>query len=242
MKKRWICAVLAALMALSLTACGEKKEENAQEPLQTEDTADTPDAEVPEKTPAEAGEEPAQEEEPEAPAEQPESAGGQESSNQKPESKPAEKPTAPAEKPAEQPAESKSVDLTAFYETVASGDNVPALMQVEGETLDVLYPGLSAIKTNQCGVYTAMISSAVGEIALVEVQNASDVQAVKDILQARVDYQVGDDQNPGGAWYPASVEGWRDGSRIVSNGNYIMLVALSEGADAVVDGFNALFA
>ena len=53
---------------------------------------------------------------------------------------------------------------------------------------------------------------------------------------------MGDDQNPGGAWYPASIEGWKNGSRIVSNGNYVMLIALSEGADDVVNSFNALFA
>ena len=261
MNKRWICTILAALMALSLTACGEKKEEAArEEPQQVEETADAPEAEAPEEVPAESEEEPAPEEELEAPDELPENAGGQGSTAQTPESKPAEtpaqKPAAPAQKPAEKPAEkptekpaepaapaeSKNVDLTAFYESVASGGNLPAMMQMEGETLDALYPGLSAIKTNQCGVYTAMISAAVGEIALVEVQNASDVQAVKDIFQARIDYQVGDDQNPGGAWYPASIEGWKNGSRIVSNGNYIMLVALSDGADGVVDSFNALFA
>ena len=146
------------------------------------------------------------------------------------------------EKPADDPAESKSVDLTAFYESAFSGDNMPAMMQAEGEVLDSFYPGLSAIKTNQCAVYTAMISAAVGEIALVEVQNSADVQAVKDIFQARVNYQVGDDQNPGGAWYPQTIEGWKNGNRIVSNGNYVMLVALSEGADDVVNSFNALFA
>ena len=119
---------------------------------------------------------------------------------------------------------------------------MPAMMQLESEMLDALYPGLSTVSTKQCGVYTAMISAAVGEIALIEVENSADVQTVKDILQARIDYQVGDDQNPGGAWYPASIEGWKNGSRIVSNGNYVMLIALSEGADDVVNSFNALFA
>ena len=134
------------------------------------------------------------------------------------------------------------MDLAAFYESLtANNANMPAMMQAEGETLDAFYTGLSAIKTNQCGVYMAMISAAVGEIALVEVENAADVQAVKDIFQARIDYQVGDDTNPGGAWYPATIEGWKNNSRIVSNGNYVMLVAL-EGADDVVAAFNALFA
>ena len=80
-----------------------------------------------------------------------------------------------------------------------------------------------------------------GEIALVEVESADDVQAVKDIFQARIDYQVGDETNPGGAWYPASIEGWKNNSRIVSNGNYVMLVA-ADGADDIVSAFNALFA
>ena len=73
------------------------------------------------------------------------------------------------------------------------------------------------------------------------VENSGDVQAVKDIFQARIDYQVGDGTSPGGAWYPAPTEMWRNESRIVSNGNFVMLVAHT-GADAVVEQFNALFA
>ena len=217
---------------------GEENSETQNADGTTENNADTPA----ENLPAD-------------PAEEPEGGNLPADTTQKPESKPVEKPAevpvskpeTPAQKPAEKPAdESQSkpdskVDLTAFYTSVTGGENWPAMMQVEGETLDTFYPGLSGIQTSQCGVYTAMISAAVGEIALVEVQNAADVQAVKDIFQARVDYQVGDDNNPGGAWYPASIEGWKSGSRIVSNGNYVMLVALSEGADSVVDSFNALF-
>ena len=250
MNKRLLSLLLALAMVLALTACGGKKEEE-KEP-------EKPQAEEPAEQPEEPIEEPAEDVQPEEPVEEPEAEQPvqpeqkPEKPEQKPESKPAEKPaenpTAPAEKPAQNPAEdaqskpTASVDLTAFYESVFSGGNVPAMMQAEGEILDAFYPGLTDIQTNQCGVYTAMISAAVGEIALVEVQNSADVQAVKDIFQARINYQVGDDQNPGGAWYPASIEGWKNGSRIVSNGNYVMLIALSEGADDVVNSFNALFA
>ena len=249
MNKRLLSMLLALAMVLALTACGGKKEEEKEpEKPQVEEPADLPaeeeepaDEAQPEETePVQPEEEPAEEPEAEKPAEP----------TQKPESKPVEKPAQkpaapaekPVEKPAEKPAESKSVDLAAFYESVFSGGNMPAMMQAEGEVLDAFYPGLTAIQTNQCAVYTAMISAAVGEMALVEVQNSADVQAVKDIFQARINYQVGDDQNPGGAWYPASIEGWKNGSRIVSNGNYVMLIALSEGADDVVNSFNALFA
>ena len=150
-------------------------------------------------------------------------------------SQPAE-PEAPAEPAAE------GVDLAAFYNTLAGGETWPGMMAVEGEALSAFYPGLADIAAKQCLVYYSMISATVGEIALVEVENSADVETVKGIFQARIDYQVGDGENPGGAWYPASIEGWQNGSRIVSHGNYVMLIALAEGADDVVSAFNALFA
>ena len=252
MKKKLLALLLALSMTAALAACGGKAEEPAEDPEQVEEPAgeETMEEEGIVLEPEEETGEAETENLPADPAEKPEGGNLPADTTQKPVSKPvetpAQKPTAPAEKPAEKPsekpAESKSVDLAAFYETFASGENRPAMMQVEGETLDVFYEGLTAIKTKQCGVYTAMISAAVGELALVEVENSADVQAVKDIFQARINYQVGDDENPGGAWYPQTIEGWKNGSRIVSNGNYVMLIALSEGADDVVNSFNALFA
>ena len=73
---------------------------------------------------------------------------------------------------------------------------------------------------------------------LVEVENSADVQKVKDIFQARIDYQVGTDDEPGGAWYPASIEGWKTGSRVVANGNYVLMVAFPDGADQIAADFN----
>lgn len=259
MKRRLLALLLALTMTAALTACGSKEtpEENndnsveeqlpEQENTDGQETADQEEGEE-EQTPEapQADEETAQpeEEKPEAekPAEKP-----ADPKPQQPAQKPAEKPQAPAQKPAEQPAakpENKpaSVDLAAFVASLSKSDAWPALMKAEGEVLDSYYPGLSEIAANQCEVHTAMISAAVGEIALVEVQNADDVQKVKDIFQARVNYQVGDETNPGGAWYPDTIEGWKNGNRIVSNGNYVMLVALNEGADSVVTSFNALFA
>ena len=40
-------------------------------------------------------------------------------------------------------------------------------------------------------------------------------------------------KQPGGAWYPDTIEGLEEYPRIVSNGNYVMLVAV-DGADSVV--------
>lgn len=137
------------------------------------------------------------------------------------------------------------IDLAAFYETLRAENTWPELMNLtEDETmtelLDSYYPGLSEIAAKQCGVYVAAISAAVGEIALVEVENADDAAKVEDIFQARIDYQVGDDENPGGAWYPETIEGWKTKSQIVSHGNYVML-AVGDAAEAAAESFEALF-
>lgn len=145
------------------------------------------------------------------------------------------------------PAETeKTADLGAFYASLTEGDKWPALMNLTedesmAEMLESYYPGLSEIPTKQCGVYIAAITSAVGELALVEVENAEDVEKVEAIFQARIDYQVGDDANPGGAWYPETIEGWKNQSKIASHGNYVML-AVGEQAEAAVEAFEALFA
>ena len=154
---------------------------------------------------------------------------------------------APETEAPETPGESpKEIDLVAFYDTLRAENTWPELMKLESlgdtrELLDSYYPGLSELSTKQCGVYVAAISAAVGELALVEVENAGDVQAVEDIFQARIDYQVGDDTNPGGAWYPETIEGWKTKSQIVSHGNYVML-AVGDNAGAAAESFEALFA
>lgn len=256
MRKRLLALLLALAMTAALAACGNRQvpaeeetpDVETAEPAQgteTEgledgtiatDVVDVDDLETDEPAP-EFGSRPAD------PNEKTEGGNLPADTTQKPELKPVQKPESlPAEKPADsQSKPAPGADLAAFYETLASGENWPAMMQAEGEVLDAFYPGLSDVAANQCAVYTALISATVGEIALVEVQDAGDVQKVKDIFQARVDYQVGDDTTPGGAWYPDTIEGWKNGSRIVSNGNFVMLVALNEGADGVVDSFNALF-
>ena len=129
----------------------------------------------------------------------------------------------------------------AFYaELLGKYDGFNANMPVEGDFLTNYYPGLSAVSTNQKAIYTTMISAAVCELALVEVKNAADVQKVKEIFQARIDAQVGTDDAPGGAWYPASIEGWKNDSRIVSKGNYVMMI-VSGDCDKIVADFNARF-
>ena len=133
------------------------------------------------------------------------------------------------------------VNLTDFYGALLEDYEWPMLMPLEDEPLDTFYPGLRDLELEQCSVSTAAISAAVAEIALVEVKDADDVSKVEDIFQARIDYQVGDGDQPGGAFYPMTIEGWQNDSYIASNGNYVMLAAGDHASDAV-EAFNGLFA
>lgn len=151
---------------------------------------------------------------------------------------PTPEPT-PAATPTAAPA--ASVDLDAFYNSITANDgDFNATMQLYGEYLENYYPGLTAVSTRQAVVYQPMISSVVCEIALVEVTNSSDAATVKSIFQNRINYQVGTEDEPGAAWYPASIEGWQNHARIVSRGSYIMLIAYDK-CDEIVAQFNALF-
>lgn len=141
----------------------------------------------------------------------------------------------PEEKPEEKPAESDSVDLTAFYNDTIANYEFQALQAFTGDILDTYYPGMSAVSTKQCLIMGTMMSMNNGEFCLVEVTNSSDVDTVKKILQDRVDYMA-----ESGAWYPGPTELWTNSSRVVSNGNYVMMV-VHESCDDIVDDFNALF-
>ena len=145
---------------------------------------------------------------------------------------PAEKPEAP----------STTVDLKAFYESIiaSAGDNAPFMMDVVAdlgpEGIESFYPGLGAIAANQQLIYMPAMSAVACEIVMIECANAADVETVKAILQARVDAQV-----DGGAWYPETIEGWKNNSDIVVNGNYVALFVIPEGMMDAAAEFGKLF-
>lgn len=131
-----------------------------------------------------------------------------------------------------------NVDLNAFVTALADehGENFAANTDVvEAGMHNDMYPGISDIETKQLVILQPMMGAVVCEIALAEVANADDVEAVKTIFQSRIDAQVN-----GGAWYPESIEGWQNNSRIVTNGNYVMMIAWQYADDAVT-AFNELF-
>lgn len=129
-------------------------------------------------------------------------------------------------------------DLNQYYEDFIASlgeDNQPAMADVEGEALDTAFPGLSALETRQLVVKTAMISAVPFEFALAEAADASDVQAVADIFQARIDYQI-----ETGALYPMTVEAWEKAS-IITQGNVVALICAGEEQTRAEEAFNQLF-
>ena len=154
---------------------------------------------------------------------------------------PTPKPTpAPTPTPEPTPTPASKVDLAAFYASVTRQYEFGFLELASKDLLDGLYPGLSGIGAEQRLVYITQMSMNNGEVGLVQVKNSADVAAVKAIFQARINYMVGDEENKPGAWYPGPTEQWRNNSRVVSNGNYVMMV-VHENCDAIVSQFNALF-
>ena len=137
--------------------------------------------------------------------------------------------------------ESKSVDLAGFYTTIAGKYDMSRLEPVDATVQETFYPELMQVNTDQRLVYMCAMSPApIGDLVLVEVADAKDVDTVKNLLQARIGYMVGDGTRPGGAWYPEPTDMWENESRVVSNGNYVMLV-VCEDCDSIVSDFNALF-
>ena len=135
----------------------------------------------------------------------------------------------------EEPSEGGESDtlptLSDFYNTLSETYQIGGLATYEGELLDNYYPGLSAISTKQCLVQETMMTMANAAVSLIEVENSSDVQTVKDILAARAKAQA-----DGGAWYPASCETWAN-AVIVSTGNYVGMFVYPENAQAMADLF-----
>jgi len=132
------------------------------------------------------------------------------------------------------------VDLQAFYDDVTGKYEFGMLELADDALLEQFYPELVGISAEQKLIYVCMISMNNGEFGLVQVSDAGDVEAVKAAFQARIDFMVGDGNGPGGAWYPGPTEQWENNSRIVSNGNYVMMV-VHENCDDIVSDFNALF-
>lgn len=140
--------------------------------------------------------------------------------------------------------EAKDVDLDAVYgsmEEVCDWWTDDYMVDIEGEMLEMYYPGLGELETKQLIARAPMMSSVVNEVVMVECSSQEDADKAQEILQGRIDYQVGDDTNPGGAWYPESIEAWKQAS-VQRQGNYLALLAVADTQSQLEDIFNQAFA
>ena len=134
-------------------------------------------------------------------------------------------------------------DLQSFYDTLAEEYQWEDgyLVDIEGEMLESYYPGLGEISTKQFIAKMPMMSSVVNEMVFLQCETEEDAAKAAEILQDRIDYQVGDENNPGGAWYPESIESWKK-AQVIQHGTYVAMIASAQYQEAVSSSFNALFA
>lgn len=155
-----------------------------------------------------------------------------------------DKPSTPETEQTEQNEQvNPSIDLSAFYQELAEayGWDDDYMVEIEGEILGQYYPGLADIPTKQFIAKTPMMGAAALEIVLMECENEEDAAAAAEILEERIRYQVGDENNPGGAWYPETIEGWSKG-QVITQGNYVFLAVDASEQDDLVERINTLLA
>lgn len=133
--------------------------------------------------------------------------------------------------------ETTPVDLTAFYEELAENYEWDefTMANVEGEMLELTYPGLSELMPNQLIAKMPMMSAVVSELVLLECTDEETALAAAQLLQERVTMQA-----QGGAWYPESMEAWEKGE-VIQSGNYVAMIAVAEHQDEISQKFQDLF-
>ena len=128
------------------------------------------------------------------------------------------------------------VDLTGFYNTLAEkygwGDD---MMDLDGEMLEMYYPGLGDIAAKQFLAKAPVMSYAVNEYVFMQCENEDDAAQAAKILQTRIDSQA-----DGDAFYPETIDQWK-AARVMTNGAYVALIASGEHQAEIEDAWSAQF-
>lgn len=141
----------------------------------------------------------------------------------------------------------KQVDLSAFAKSLQEKyefasyltEMTPEYPYYEQDMANNL-PGLLDMDLEQMVIYMTMITLNNGEFSMVQAKNPQDAAKAAEIFQARIDYMAGDGESPGGAFYPGPTELWLNSARVVTQGNYVLMV-VGEECEQIVEDFNALF-
>ena len=136
------------------------------------------------------------------------------------------------------------------YSQIETGDKQPALrlalrikrvLNYYGDDIfDNTMPGLLELDLEQRIYLAGMITLNNGEIGLAQAKSPEDAEKVRESFQARIDYMAGDEEEPGGAFYPGPIQLWTNSAQVVVRGNYVLMVVADDG-DEIVSRFDALF-
>ena len=129
----------------------------------------------------------------------------------------------------------EAIDLQAFFDEICEKYELAGMVELEGEMLDAFYPGLTGLDTPQRVAYAPMISASVSEYVFLQCADRETAQAAETILRQRIE-----DQASGGAWYPESMAAWSR-ARVVTQDNFVLLIASDGAADAIAADFERLF-
>ena len=128
------------------------------------------------------------------------------------------------------------VDLTGFYNALAEkygwGDD---MMDLDGEMLEMYYPGLGDIAAKQFLAKSPVMSYAVNEYVFMQCENEDDAARAAEILQTRIDSQA-----DGDAFYPGTIGQWK-AAKVLQNGAYVAMIASGEHQTEIEDAWNAQF-
>ena len=128
------------------------------------------------------------------------------------------------------------VDLTGFYNTLAEkygwGDD---MMDLDGEMLEMYYPGLGDIPAKQLLAKAPVMSYAVSEYVFLQADSEQDAAQAAKILQTRIDSQA-----DGDAFYPETIDQWK-AAKVLQNGAYVAMIAYGEHQTEIEDAWNAQF-
>ena len=109
------------------------------------------------------------------------------------------------------------------------------MMDLDGEMLEMYYPGLGDIAAKQLLAKAPVMSYAVSEYVFLQADSEQDAAQAAKILQTRIDSQA-----DGDAFYPETIDQWK-AAKVLQNGAYVAMIASGEHQTEIEDAWNAQF-
>ena len=109
------------------------------------------------------------------------------------------------------------------------------MMDLDGEMLEMYYPGLGDIPAKQLLAKAPVMSYAVSEYVFLQADSEQNAAQAVKILQTRIDSQA-----DGDAFYPETIDQWK-AAKVLQNGAYVAMIASGEHQTEIEDAWNTQF-